>query len=683
MKKITFLSAVMLSLIANAQVTYISGNFASAGQEFTLSKASGFAGMNFAVTGANHNWDYSTLTADSQSSVGYQNPNGAGYKVSWCLSHLYIFNCNSQFNNNFTHSSLMTDGVQLMNYGVSNVVEHSRLSTSEFANRMRGLTATISGISVPMTVEYDDPDEVYQFPMNYNDNYTTNGHMSMDLTSLGLPFTYTLATERTNNVQGWGSLTTPMGTFPNVLKLKTTLVKTETYSYNGTSIPITTTTVSYQWFSPDYGIPVLQADGIELFNLFIPTTVSYIDQPLCLSANAAFTYLPVGNYDPDSESATVPFVNTSTNYSAVSWDFGDGQTSTEATPSHVYSCPGTHQVTLTVTNNTCQPNTTSSFTLPVVVTDTQNALTLNVTNTGTGLMADRNLPGTTYQWVNCDNGNAFIAGEINQSFTPTASGNYACMISTNGCGGISTCSAFTVCPAAIAEFTAPSTVDYDAATQSAIVLFNNSSTNYNTIAWDFGDGITSAQETSLHNYSCPGTYQVSVTVTNNSCATVSTDTFSFPITVTDTQNAMTLGITNTGTGLMADRNLPGTTYQWINCDNGNAGISGEINQTFTPTVSGNFACAMNTNGCNGTSECVSFEVLRTNTFDNMQVELYPNPTSGELHLSGNIIVKDVAVYNSLGMLVGKRLNLSGKAAGIYFVKITADEGSFIRKVVKQ
>jgi PKD repeat protein len=520
MKKITFFSAFMLTIAATAQVTYTSGDFAAAGEEFTVSSASGFIGMNFAATGADYNWNYSGLTAASQSVSGWQNPNGAGYKIPWCFSHFYIFNCNSQFNANFTHSAVITDGFELANYGVANIVEHSRANAAGFENRMRGLTATIDGISIPLTIEYDDPDEVYHFPMVYNDSYTTTGHLSLDLNSLGAPFSYALETQRTNTVQGWGSLTTPMGTFANVLKVKTVLVKTETYVYNGVTIPIPTTTVSYQWFSPDYGMPVLQADGIEAFNIFVPLSVSYIDQQLCLAANANFAYLPIGNYDPDSQSATVPFINLSTNYSSVSWDFGDGGTSTDATPSHVYNCPGTHQVTLTVANNACQPNTTDTFTLPVVVTDTQNALTTSVTVSDTSLSADRDLPGTTYQWVDCDDNNAEISGATNQSFTPTASGNYACMLGTNGCTGI--------------------------------------------------------------------------------------------------------------------------------------------------------------------SACTTFNLLAATRFDNVPVEIYPNPTTGELHLSGNLTnIKNIAVYNSLGMLVAKDLNISGQAAGIYFIRITADESTFVRKVVKQ
>ncbi len=520
MKKITLLSALFSSLFAIAQVTYTSADFATAGEEFTVSKASGFMGMNFAATGANYNWNFGALNAGSQSTAGWQDPNGSGYKLSWCLSHFYLFTCNSQFNSNFNMSSVASGDINIGDYTISNIVEHSNVSATSFSNKMRGMTTEIGGIPLPLTVDYDDPDEIYQFPMNYNDSYTTTGHFTIDLTNLGMDFTYNLSTQRTNTVQGWGSLTTPMGVFPDVLKLKSVIQRTDEIVVAGITIPIPTTTVSYQWFSKDYGIPVLQADGIELFNFFIPTNVIYIDQVQCLAPSAAFAYLPTADYNPETQSANVEFSNLSTNYDSVSWDFGDGNSSTDAAPSHSYDCPGTHSVTLTVTNSICQPATTATFTLPVLVTDSQNALTTSV----------------------------------------------------------------------------------------------------------------SVSETTL----------------------------------------------------TADRDVAGTTYQWVDCDNGNAPIPDATSQSFSPIVDGNYACVMNTNGCVGTSVCTPISLLGNAHFEAGEFQVYPNPTTGQLHLSqNNLDIKDISVYNSIGMLVAKKLDISGQTSGMYIVKITTDEGSFVRKVMKK
>jgi hypothetical protein len=50
-----------------------------------------------------------------------------------------------------------------------------------------------------------------------------------------------------------------------------------------------------------------------------------------------------------------------------------------------------------------------------------------------------NATGTTYQWADCDNGYAPIAGEINQVFTAFENGNFAVIITQSGCTDTSAC----------------------------------------------------------------------------------------------------------------------------------------------------------------------------------------------------------------------------------------------------
>jgi hypothetical protein len=69
----------------------------------------------------------------------------------------------------------------------------------------------------------------------------------------------------------------------------------------------------------------------------------------------------------------------------------------------------------------------------VIVSD----LDASVTMVGATLTAT--LTGAGYQWVDCDNGNAPIANENGQSFTPMGSGNFAVELTVNNCTVISAC----------------------------------------------------------------------------------------------------------------------------------------------------------------------------------------------------------------------------------------------------
>lgn len=80
--------------------------------------------------------------------------------------------------------------------------------------------------------------------------------------------------------------------------------------------------------------------------------------------------------------------------------------------------------------NSCDSLVTLDLT---IVSSPLNTVTLAVAT----LTADQ--AGATYQWLDCDNGNSPIAGETNQSYTPTATGNYAVEIILNGCTSTSSC----------------------------------------------------------------------------------------------------------------------------------------------------------------------------------------------------------------------------------------------------
>lgn len=442
MKKITLLYLFFFGM-AQAQITYESADFSGVDESYILTNATGFTGLNFAQTGANFNWNYNTLQTGSQVAFSYQNPNTAGYKLIWCLTNFFVFNCNAQFNANFSHAQVQLDGLEFNGFALENVVEHSRLSSSTFENRMRGLTATFQGQSVPVAVDYDDPDELLNFPLIFGNSNVNTGHFLVELTDFNVPFSYDLTTQRTNTVEGWGALTTPFATFPNVLKLKTVLQQTELISIQGTQIPLNTTRIIYQWFDKAYGIPVLRAEGVQVFGNFIPTSVTYIDTPQCLEPTADF--LSFGSpYNADTSSALVAFSSGGSNYDTATWDFGDGTTGSGLNVLHEYNCPGTYQVSLTVQNSICSPVTSAAVSLPVIVEDPQNLLTNTVTVTTSGLFAERSVAGTTYQWVDCNNGNTPIAGANEQLFVPLQSGSYACVLDTNGCVGVSDCVPFEV-----------------------------------------------------------------------------------------------------------------------------------------------------------------------------------------------------------------------------------------------
>lgn len=96
--------------------------------------------------------------------------------------------------------------------------------------------------------------------------------------------------------------------------------------------------------------------------------------------------------------------------------------------------PGNYTVTVKDANN-CTTSRTVAITEPA-------AIDASVTQAGAVLTAS--LSGATYQWVNCSTGNSPIAGQTGQSFTATATGSYAVIVTSGGCSKTSVCTNITI-----------------------------------------------------------------------------------------------------------------------------------------------------------------------------------------------------------------------------------------------
>ena len=85
------------------------------------------------------------------------------------------------------------------------------------------------------------------------------------------------------------------------------------------------------------------------------------------SATASFAVAvlekPTAQFSFTDFGLTLVFQNGSANSTSYFWDFGDGQTSTEANPAHTFSAEGQYNVVLTASNN-CG---TAVFQLPILV----------------------------------------------------------------------------------------------------------------------------------------------------------------------------------------------------------------------------------------------------------------------------------------------------------------------------
>jgi uncharacterized delta-60 repeat protein len=150
-----------------------------------------------------------------------------------------------------------------------------------------------------------------------------------------------------------------------------------------------------------------------------------------------------------------------------------------------------------------------------------------------------------------------------------------------------------------------------------------------------------------------------------------------------TIHSLDTSVTVTGNSITA--NVTSATYQWLDCTNGYSIISGETNQTFAPSVPGNYAVAITENSCTDTSFC--YNLMLTGLTESSQVEtflVYPNPFKSEttVFLSESLNQTALVLVNSIGQKIMQIDNINGQSitlhrcnlpAGLYFLQLVQDE----------
>ncbi len=151
------------------------------------------------------------------------------------------------------------------------------------------------------------------------------------------------------------------------------------------------------------------------------------------------------------------------------------------------------------------------------------------------------------------------------------------------------------------------------------------------------------------------------------------------VTLNLTVNKVITTVTLFGGRLIADAN--DAAYQWLDCNKGMTPVPGAYYQDFTPKVTGDYAVKVTLNNCTDTSSCYNFKVGKVENYISTDIEIYPNPTAGEINLVlGNGInngtLKLISITGQTLLiksnLSGNKfiLNLAEQANGIYFIEIS-------------
>ena len=177
-----------------------------------------------------------------------------------------------------------------------------------------------------------------------------------------------------------------------------------------------------------------------------------------------------------------------------------------------------------------------------------------------------------------------------------------------------------------------------------------------------------------NNYTNSGSYSANFTNISGCDSTVTLNLIINNVNTTVTQATGTLTV-----------NQIGTNYQWLDCNNGFATLPNDTSQSFTPTVSGDYAVAVTSNGCVDTSSCYNVFVVGMPSKNNGSIRISPNPAKDQITIENYPANGVFILYDLQGkMVLSESINsnkfiIEALRKGLYFYTITDANGEMLSK----
>ena len=291
------------------------------------------------TTGADANWDYSTLTSSGN---GIEE-----YTQSWQTPYIL----------NFGFSAIgkkILDTLGFSDFQMKNVYNFYKNSSSSFSDV--GIGFQFAALPLPQAGKHSDPDEIYFFPLEYSDRDSSTFDVEIPITAIAFPVgSFRRQGYRITEVDGWGKITTPYVKDEPCIRVKSVVHETDSIKVTTPSFSFGSeiTRVEYKWLSTNERIPLLTVIGNEIGGQFVPTTIQYRNEWSKITPDFEAT-----NVSP-KVGDIITINNKTQGDGAYTWEFTpnkgfqfvNGTSATSKNPVMVFQDTGIYTVKLTVKND--------------------------------------------------------------------------------------------------------------------------------------------------------------------------------------------------------------------------------------------------------------------------------------------------------------------------------------------
>jgi len=256
-----------------SQITITRNDMPNVGDSLLYTETLPPVGIDYTETGNNYTWNFSELGVGSQNAEVYVSVS------STPLLYQAVFNW--PFWN--PPASIASPGDDIMfipGVAISDYYDFFKEQNTSYARVGFGLTIS----DIPIPIKYNNPELLYSFPISAGSSAdSSESSFSLDIPDLGYYETYR---KRLNTVDGWGTLTTPLGTFQTI-RMKSTLITFDSIYIDSlqTGIPVRREITEYKWLGNGFGRPLLVVSKEG----FLPARAQYLAEEISpLSVDAGF-----------------------------------------------------------------------------------------------------------------------------------------------------------------------------------------------------------------------------------------------------------------------------------------------------------------------------------------------------------------------------------------------------------
>ena len=130
-------------------------------------------------------------------------------------------------------------------------------------------------------------------------------------------------------------------------------------------------------------------------------------------------------------------------------------------------------------------------------------------------------------------------------------------------------------------------------------------------------------------------------------------------------------------------------YQWADCSvTPPRLILGETSNSFTPLIDGSYSVVGRFQNCSSISDCAQMIVTKSESINKVNVNVYPNPTSGVVTIASSREILSVKIFNQEGALLkyvngigSNEIEISIQHSGLIFIEVCSERECVTKKVV--